>query len=177
MMLSSDHIQHRIQQTHLAGDLYQHNDHLYILQEPLQENGTPLNIFVQHEQTADQIGLQFGLKICDQNIEFLIGVTHSNQDRRYEIGVGNLKGDQKAFNLLYAFYNYPKAFYLLHLPLAANTQQLKQALEQQLFNQPECAFLTEATKINPQGQQVYWMKDFILQQSLDIKVRLHMCLL
>lgn len=176
MMLSPDHIQQRLEQAQLAGYLYPHQADLLVLQEPLQEDGSTLNVFVQHEQSADQIGLQFGVKILDQGLEFLIGVTHSNQDRRYEIGAGNLKGEQKAFNLLYAFYNYPKAFYLIRLPLTANTAQLKEALEHQLFNQTNLAFLNQAIKTNPMGQHIHWMKDFILQQSLDIKVRLQMCL-
>lgn len=175
-MLSPDQIQQRLEDAQLAGYLYQHSPELLVLQEPLQEDGSTLNIFVQHEQTADQIGLQFGVNILAQGLEFLIGVTHSNQDRYYEIGTGNLKGDQKAFNLLYAFYNYPKAFYLVRLPLMANTAQLKDALEQQLFNQSSLAFLNDAVKTNPMGQQMHWMKDFIVQQSLDIKVRLQMCL-
>lgn len=175
-MHSPDHIQQCLENTQLAGYLYQHSPQLLVLQEPLQEDGSPLNIFVQHEQTSDQIGLQFGIKILDQGIEFLIGVTHSNQNRFYEIGTGHLKDDQKAFNLLYAFYNYPKAFYLVRLPLMANTAQLKEALEQQLFHQNDLAFLNEAIKTNPMGKQIHWMKDFIVQQSLDIKVRLQMCL-
>ena len=175
-MLSPDHIQQRLENAQLAGYLYQHTPHLLVLQEPLQEDASPLNIFVQHEQSSDQIGLQFGLKILESGLEFLIAVTHSNQDRSYEIGMGNLKNDQKAFNLLYAFYNYPKAFYLVRLPFMANTAQLKEALEQQLFNQNDLAFLNEAVKTNPMGNQIHWMKDFILQQSLAVKVRLQMCL-
>ena len=175
-MLSPNQIQQRLEDAQLAGYLYQHTPDLFVLQEPLEEDGSPLNVFVQHEQSADQIGLQFGLKISDAGLEFLIAVTHSNQDRSYEIGAGHLKGDQKAFNLLYAFYNYPKALYVVHLPLMANTAQLKQALEQQLLTQPNLAFLNTATKINPMGQTVYWMKDFILQQSLALKVRLQICL-
>ena len=88
----------------------------------------------------------------------------------------NLKADQKAFNLLYAFYNYPKAFYLVSLPLAANNAQLEDAIESQLFNQPKLDFLNTAIKTNPMGQQVNWMKSFIVQQALDMKVRIQTCL-
>ncbi len=94
--------------------MYQHSPELLVLQEPLNDDASCLNIFVQHELSADQIGLQFGLALpMINNSHFLIGMTHSNQDRSYEIGAGNLKADQKAFNLLYAFYNYPKGFYLV----------------------------------------------------------------
>ncbi|MPN53923.1 hypothetical protein SDC9_201592 [bioreactor metagenome] len=132
---------------------------------------------MQHELTADQIGLQFGLRLSDNHFDFLIGVTHSNQDRSYEIGAGNLKADQKAFNLLYAFYNYPKAFYLVSLPMTASSAQLEQAIETQLFNQANLDFLKTAIKTNPMGQQVNWMKAFILQQALNMKVRIQTCLL
>lgn len=131
---------------------------------------------MQHELTADQIGLQFGLRLSDNHFDFLIGVTHSNQDRSYEIGAGNLKADQKAFNLLYAFYNYPKAFYLVSLPMTASSAQLEQAIETQLFNQTNLDFLKTAIKTTPMGQQVNWMKAFILQQALNMKVRIQTCL-
>ena len=87
--------------------MYKHSPELLVLQEPLNDDASMLNVFVQHELSADQIGLQFGLRCRDQQLSFLIGVTHSNQDRSYEIGAGNLKAEQKAFNLMYAFYNYP----------------------------------------------------------------------
>ena len=109
--------------------------------------------------------------------EFLIGVTYSNQNAAYEIGAGNLKGDQKAFNLLYAFYNYPKAFYLVALPLTTNSQILEQTLQQQLFKQPDLDFLNTAVKVNPMGEQVKWMQHYILQQTLDMKVRIQTALL
>src|SRR5690606_32977399 len=125
------------EQAKLAGYIYQHQQHMLVLQEPLADDGTPLNIYLQHELTADQIGLQFGVRLQGTQAEYVLGITHSNQQPNYEIGAGHLKGDQKAFNLLYAFYNYPKAFYLVALPLAANTQTVKQALEQQLFSRPE----------------------------------------
>lgn len=107
----------------------------------------------------------------------MIGLTHSNQDRSYEIGAGNLKGDQKAFNLMYAFYNYPKAFYLVSMPLASTSSQLEQAIEQQLFQRLELAFLDTAVKTNPMGEQVQWMKSFIVQQSLNMKVRIQTSLI
>ncbi|NNG99328.1 hypothetical protein [Acinetobacter sp. ANC 5414] len=171
-----DIVKSSLEQAQLAGYIYQHNTHLLVLQEPLNDDGSTLNNFVQHELTADQIGLQFGLRLSDNHFDFLIGVTHSNQDRSYEIGAGNLKADQKAFNLLYAFYNYPKAFYLVSLPLAANSAQLEEAIENQLFNQPKLDFLDTAIKTNPMGQQVKWMKSFIVQQALDMKVRIQTCL-
>jgi hypothetical protein len=76
-----------------------------------------------------------------------------------------------------AFYNYPKAFYLVALPLAANSQTLEQALEDQLFSSPELDFLNTAVKTNPMGEQVQWMKTYILQQALDMKVRIQTSLL
>ena len=170
-------VKSRLEDAQLAGFIYQHNDHLLVLQEPLNDDGSVLNNFVQHELTADQIGLQFGLRLSDNDFDFLLGVTHSNQDRSYEIGAGNLKADQKAFNLLYAFYNYPKAFYLISLPLTANSSQLEETIENQLFNQPKLDFLNTAIKTNPMGQQVNWMKSFIMQQALDMKVRIQTSLL
>ena len=104
-------------------------------------------------------------------------MTYSNQQAGYEIGAGNLRGDQKAFNLLYTFYNYPKAFFLVTLPLSANTQVLEQALDEQLFNQPELKFLETAVKTNPMGEQVQWMKSYILQQALEMKVRIQTAIL
>ena len=166
-----------IERASLAGYLYQHSNNILVLQEALNDDGSPLNNFIQHELSADQIGLQFGLRLLDNNLEFLIGVTHSNQDRGYEIGAGNLKGDQRAFNLLYAFYNFPKAFHLIHLPLAANSNQLEDAIEQQLFQLASMGFLDTAVKTNPMGEQVKWMKTFIVQAALDMKVRIQTSLL
>ena len=166
-----------IEKAALAGYIYQHNQHLLALQEVLNEDGTRYNNFIQHEQTADQLGLQFGLRLSNNNIEFLIGITHSNQDRSHEIGVGHLKGDQKAFNLNYAFYNYPKGFYLLAMPLAATSQQLEDAIQTQLFDLAQMSFLESAIKINPRGEQVQWMKQFIVQEALNMKVRIQTSLL
>ena len=167
----------RLEQAELAGYIYQHQQHILVLQEPFSEDGKPLNIYLQHELTADQIGLQFGLRLKEGHWEFLLGVTYSNQNAAYEIGAGNLKGDQKAFNLLYAFYNYPKAFYLVALPLTSNSQMLEQTLEQQLFSQPDLHFLDTAIKVNPMGEQITWIKNYILQQTLDMKVRTQTALL
>lgn len=167
----------RLEQAELAGYIYQHQQHILVLQEPFSEDGKPLNIYLQHELTADQIGLQFGLRLKEGHWEFLLGVTYSNQNAAYEIGAGNLKGDQKAFNLLYAFYNYPKAFYLVALPLTSNSQMLEQTLEQQLFSQPDLHFLDTAIKVNPMGEQITWIKNYILQQTLDMKVRIQTVLL
>ncbi len=166
----------RLEQAKLAGYIYQHQQHMLVLQEPFADDGTALNIYLQHELTADQIGLQFGIRLQANQAEYVLGITHSNQQPNYEIGAGNLKGDQKAFNLLYAFYNYPKAFYLVALPLAANTQALEQALEQQLFTHPELEFLNTAIKTTPLGEQVQWMRAYILQQALDMKVRIQTAL-
>ncbi|MDM1343921.1 hypothetical protein HXZ95_06585 [Acinetobacter pseudolwoffii] len=166
----------RLEQAELAGYIYQHQQHILVLQEPFSEDGKPLNIYLQHELTADQIGLQFGLRLKEGHWEFLLGVTYSNQNAAYEIGAGNLKGDQKAFNLLYAFYNYPKAFYLVALPLTSNSQMLEQTLEQQLFSQPDLHFLDTAIKVNPMGEQITWIKNYILQQTLDMKVRIQTAL-
>jgi hypothetical protein len=172
-----DTLKSRLKQAKLAGFIYQHQQHILVLQEPYTEDGSPLNIYIQHELTADQIGLQFGLRKLNGQWEYLLGMTYSNQQAGYEIGVGNLRGDQKAFNLLYAFYNYPKAFFLVALPLSANTQALEQALDEQLFNQPELKFLEAAVKTNPMGEQVQWMKNYILQQALEMKVRIQTAIL
>lgn len=166
-----------VEKAALSGYIYQHNQYLLALQEVLNEDGSRYSNFVQHEHSTDQLGLQFGLRLSNNNIEFLIGITHSNQDRSSEIGVGNLKGDQKAFNLNYAFYNYPKGFYLVAMPLAATSQQLENAIEEQLFVLPQMAFLETAVKVNPRGEQVQWMKNFIIQESLNMKVRIQTALL
>jgi hypothetical protein len=170
-------VKNRLEQAQLAGFIYQHQQHILVLQEPFSDDGKPLNIYLQHELTADQIGLQFGLRLQEGHWEFLVGITHSDQNAAYEIGAGNLKGDQKAFNLLYAFYNYPKAFYLIALPLTTSSQVLEQTLEQQLFNQPDLNFLNTAVKVNPMGEQIKWMQHYILQQTLDMKVRIQTALL
>lgn len=175
-MLTLEQIKARLEQAHFAGNLYQH-DNILVLQEPYTENGAAFNIFVQHEHSSDQLGLQFAIKILDNKLNYLIGVTHSNQDSHYEIAVNHLKGDQKAFNLCYAFYNYPKQFYLIETDLYVNSDQFTQCIQQQLFTQPELAFLDSATKINPMGQTVHWMKDYILQSSLEMKVRIQTCLM
>ena len=167
----------RLAQAKLAGFIYQHQQHMLILQEAVNEDGSALNNFVQHEMSSDQLGLQFGLRLSEQKWEFVIGITHSNQDRRYEIGAGNLKADQRAFNLLYAFYNYPKGFYTISMPLACNANQLKNAIAAQLYALPEMAFLDSAVKTNPMGEQVQWMKAFIEQNALDMKVRIQTSLL
>lgn len=172
-----DTLKFRLEQAELAGYIYQHQQHILVLQEPLSDDGSPLNIYLQHELTGDQIGLQFGLRLYEGHWEFLLGVTYSNQNAGYEIAIGHLKGDQKAFNLLYAFYNYPKAFYLVTLPLTAHSHLLEQTLELQLFNQPDLNFLDTAVKINPMGEQVQWIKHYILQQALDMKVRIQTSLL
>lgn len=175
IMYSVEQIKTHLEQVQIAGYIYQQQN-ILALQEPKNDDGSALNIFTQHELSSDQLGLQFGIAVSDHHIEFLIGVTHSNQDRSYEIGAGNLKADQRAFNLLYAFYNYPKAFYLVRMPLMANTQQCEQAIEQQLFAQPTLAFLNTALKTNPLGEQIQWMKTHILQQALDMKVRIQTAL-
>lgn len=170
-------LKNQLEQAMLAGYIYQHQQHMLVLQEALTEDGSALNNFVQHEHTTDQIGMQFGLRLSDNQWQFVIGITHSNQNKNYEIGAGNLKGDERAFNLLYAFYNFPKAFYTVSMPLACNSQQLSEAIEQQLFQQETLSFLNSAIKINPMGQQVAWMKNFIMQQALDMKVRIQTTLL
>lgn len=170
-------IKSRLELAQLAGFIYQHQQHMLVLQQPFNEDGSPLNFYLQHEITADQIGLQFGLRLTAHHLEFVVGITHSNQNSRYEIGAGNLKGDQKAFNLLYAFYNYPKAFYTVTFDLSINSQGLETALEQQLFNQADLGFLDNAVKTNPMGVQVKWMKAYIMQQVLDMKVRIQTSLL
>jgi hypothetical protein len=172
-----DTLKARLEQARLASFIYLHNRNMLTLQDALNENGAALNNFAQHELTADQIGLQFGLRLSDDQWQFMIGLTHSNQDRSYEIGAGNLKGDQRAFNLLYAFYNYPKGFYTVSMPLASNAQQLEDAIEQQLLSQPALSFLNSAVKTNPTGQQVQWMKSYLIQEALNMKVRIQTALL
>ena len=166
-----------LEQAALAGYIYQHQQHMLVLQEALNDDGSALNNFIQHEHTADQLGLQFGLRLSEKQWQFVVGITHSNQDRSYEIGAGNLKADQKAFNLIYAFYNYPKGFSLVEMPLNATTAELYQAIETQLFTQQKLDFLNTAMKTNPMGEQVAWMKAHILQQALDMKVRIQTALL
>ena len=179
-MLTLDHtietVKASLEDAQLAGYIYQHNSHVLVLQEALNDDGSVLNNFVQHELTADQIGLQFGLRLSNNTFEFLLGLTHSNQERSDEIGAEHLKAEQKAFNLLYAFYNYPKAFYLIRLPLMANNAQLEDAIESQLLHQEKLDFLNSAIKTNPMGQQYNWIKSFIMQQALDMKTRMQTCL-
>ncbi|MCW8037782.1 MULTISPECIES: hypothetical protein [Acinetobacter] len=172
-----DTLKARLEQARLASFIYLHNRNMLTLQDALNENGAALNNFAQHELTADQIGLQFGLRLSDGQWQFMIGLTHSNQDSSYEIGAGNLKGDQRAFNLLYAFYNYPKGFYTVSMPLASNAQQLEDAIEQQLLSQLALSFLNSAVKTNPTGQQVQWMKSYLIQEALNMKVRIQTALL
>lgn len=167
-----------LEQAGLAGYIYQHQHNILVLQEAFNEDGSALNNFVQHEHTGDQLGIQFGLRLSDnKQWDFLIGVTHSNQDRSYEIGAGYLKGDDRAFNLMYAFYNYPKAFYCVSMPLVSNAQQLENAIESQLFQLKQLDFLHTALKTNPMGEQVNWMEAFIVQAALDMKVRIQTSLL
>lgn len=175
-MLSLESLKQHLERAQIAGHIYQHHQ-ILVLQEPFTENGSALNIFVQHELTADQIGLQFAVEHTDQKLKFLIGVTHSNQDHRSEISIGHLKGNQKAFNLCYAFYNYPKHFFVVETDLYANAEQFKDYLEKQLFIQPELSFLDTATKVNPMGQNYPWMKDYIAQLSLEMKVRIQTSLM
>ena len=166
----------KLEQAQLAGHFYQ-QDNLIILQAPYQDDGSALNILAQHELTSEQIGLQFGLKVSETHINFLLGITYSNQDRSYELSVASLKGEQKAFNLIYAFYNYPKAFHMVSIPLHANYAKVSEEIEQQLFQHERFKFLNTATKVNPNGQQTYWIKDFILQQVLEMKVQIQTSLL
>ena len=58
----------------------------------------------------------------------------------------------------------------------ANSAQLEDAIESQLFHQEQLDFLNSAMKTNPMGQQYNWMKSFIVQQALDMKVRMQICL-
>ena len=155
----------------VAGFIYQ-QDNILVLQEPLTVDGQDLNVFIQHDVSAEQLGIQFALKQQDNDTEFLIGVTLSNQDKSYEIGAGSLKGEQRAFNLLYAFYNYPKAFYIIRCPLHADTNTIQDAIEQQFFQRPELAFLDTAVKTNALGEKSYWMKSFIVQEALQMQARL-----
>lgn len=174
-MYSLSQIQKQLEEAKLAGNIY-NQDNLLVLQAPWQDDGSALNVFAQHEHTTEQIGLQFGLKISDSKIDYLIGFTLSNQDRSYEISAGNLKGDQSAFNLIYAFYNFPKRFYLVEMPLNARSDEIEYALERQLFSKAELAFIEQSLKINPHGEHIQWIKKFVLQQVFDMKVRLQLAL-
>ena len=168
-------ILHKLQHAQLAGNIYQ-QDNLLVLQAPYQDDGAALNVFAQHEHTTEQIGLQFGLKITEDKLDYLVGFTLSNQDRSYEISAGNLKEDQKAFNLIYAFYNFPKKFYLVHMPLNARSDEIELAIQLQLLTKPELAFIEQSLKTNPHGDQIQWIKQFILQQVTEMKVRLQLAL-
>ena len=59
----------RLEQANLAGYIYQHQQHMLVLQEPFADDGNALNVYIQHELTADQIGLQFGVRLQDNNAE------------------------------------------------------------------------------------------------------------
>ena len=61
----------RLAQAKLAGFIYQHQQHMLILQEALNEDGSPLNNFVQHELSSDQLGLQFGLRLSQYDCKIL----------------------------------------------------------------------------------------------------------
>ena len=166
-----EQIQQHLEQAQLAGHIYQ-QDQILVLQEPFSESGEALNIFVQHEQSADQLGMQFAIQVLDDQIEFLIGITHSNQDRSSEIGTWSLKGEQKAFNLCYAFYNYPKHFYILRYPIDYREDEATHQLEQQLSAHATLDFINTALKSNEHGEQSPWMKDYILKLCLGMQKRL-----
>ena len=174
-MYKISQIQQQLEKAKLAGNIY-NQDQIFVLQAPWQNDGSALNVFAQHEHTTEQIGLQFGLKVFNDKIEYLIGFTLSNQDRSYEISAGNLKGDQKAFNLIYTFYNFPKRFYLINMPLNARSDEVEFAIEQQLFSKPELAFIEQSLKVNPHGEHIQWIRKFVLQQILEMKVRLQLAL-
>lgn len=163
----------RLENAQLAGNIYQ-QDNILVLQAPYQDDGSALNLFAQHEHSTEQIGLQFAIQVFIDYIDYLVGVTLSNQDKSYEISAGNLKGDQKAFNLIYAFYNFPKKFYLVRTSLTATSTELEYDLMTQLFAQTDLQFIETSLKTNPLGQPTQWIKAFILQQCLEMKVRLQM---
>ena len=175
-MFTLSQIKYQLEQHTVAGHIYEHQQ-ILVLQEPLNPDGSTFNMFIQHDQTADQLGLQFAIELQDQQLNFLMGVTHSNQDRSYEISPGNLKGDQKAFNLCYAFYNYPKAFYLCRCTLEASDAEFEQALKAQLFDRPALAFLNTALKTDQQGHPQYWMKRQINDLAQQVKQRLQTAIL
>lgn len=174
-MLDIQDIYSKLENAKLAGNIYQHNN-ILVLQSPYQDDGTALNVFAQHEHSAEQIGLQFAAQIFEDRIDYLIGVTLSNQDKSYEISAGNLKNEQKAFNLMYTFYNFPKKFYLVRLAIHSTSTNLALAFHQQLFIQPELNFIETTLKTNPHGAQTSWIKTFIIQQSTEMKVRLQIIL-
>ena len=63
------------------------------------EDGSAFNVFAQHELSGNQIGLQFAIRVNTDSLSLLVGMTHSNSNREYEITIQNLKGEQRAFNL------------------------------------------------------------------------------
>lgn len=166
-----EQIKQHLEHAQLAGHIYQ-QDQILVLQEPFSETGEALNIFVQHEITADQLGFQFAIQVLDDRIDFLIGVTHSNQDRSSEIGTWSLKGEQKAFNLCYAFYNYPKHFYILRYPIQLTEKEATLSLQQQLSAQVALDFINTALKTNQAGEPTPWMKEYILKLCLSMQQRL-----
>ncbi|QOW46760.1 MULTISPECIES: hypothetical protein [Acinetobacter] len=169
-------IQQQLERAQLAGHIYR-QDNILVLQAPYQDDGSALNVFAQHEHSGEQIGLQFAIQINEQHIDYLIGITLSNQDRLYEIAPGNLKGEQRAFNLIYAFYNFPKKFYLLKMPFTADTTEFNAVFEMQLFHRTELKFLDTALKTDPHGHNIPWIKDFMLRQALEMKVRIQLAIL
>ena len=74
--------------------------------------------------------------------------------------------------MCYAFYNYPKHFYLLRCPLQASTTELENILQSELFDLPELDFLNTAIKVNAMGQEYFWIKSYILKLSSEMKKRI-----
>lgn len=166
-----EHIKSQLISHHLAGYIYQHNS-LLVLQEPFMEDGSAFNVFAQHELSGNQIGLQFAIRVNTDSLSLLVGMTHSNPNREYEIAIQNLKGEQRAFNLVYSFYNYPKGFYLLEFPLHTPSSKLEEHLHDELNRIEPLAFIQTAIKITPMGKPVKWIEQFIYEQLLSMKVRI-----
>ena len=67
-MSQIEQIKSKLEQAQLAGFLYQHSPELLVLQAPLNDDTSMLNIFVQHQLITDQIRLPFGLGCRDHQL-------------------------------------------------------------------------------------------------------------
>lgn len=174
-MFDLHNIKSKLQQQQLARHIHQYQNTL-VLQEPSLEDGIPLNVFAQHEFSDDQVGLQFGLQMTENQLNMLVGLTYSNQNPLNEIGIHQLKGELRAFNLLYSFYNYPKALFLIEFPLCSSSSLISARLETVLLHTQQLSFIETALKINLVGEPVQWIKQFIFQQILSMKIRIQQAL-
>ena len=159
----------------LAGHIHQQNSVL-VLQEPIMEDGTAYHVFAQHELSGNQVGLQFGIRVNSHSLSMLVGITHSNPNSGYEIAIQNLKGEHRAFNLLYSFYNYPKGFYLMEFSLHSHSSEIERQLHNGLNRIEPLRFIQTAIKITPTGKSIKWIEQFIFEQILSMKVRIQLAI-